>query len=341
MIKKEMFFSLFFFLFLLLFPIAFAQETSSSDSSSSKTTTIQILFPQNDVTYGPWSDTYFDYPKTGGKAHHIRISVAVGDDVSYYRIMRNNEWVQYVGNVTMNDAVPDDAIIDFKPEDTEPMDLVGYLSALQNLTIIAFDENHHELGRDSVVFYLAVNLDDYYELLESGEAIQTELTLEPDIGEKIEVTQENIEQSLSLFTVVQTVTEVQVKNRFTGETETHSRVTVSIEPTGAGMIGQSADVYAIIPKDIVASLSNLTLTGDFVVIDADPVMMWHFAAVEESQEVEYDVHVPVNTEDAKEIVPIAIAETVGTRTSWYFLIPLVIPVILLFAIVYFSRFKKK
>ncbi|MFA6888674.1 MAG: hypothetical protein WC254_04210, partial [Candidatus Woesearchaeota archaeon] len=91
-------------LLILFLPVLYAQE-------------VKILFPENEVTYGPWSDTYFDYPRTGGKAHHIRIQMDVGENVAYYRLMRNNEWVQYVNNATMVDAVPTDSIIDFKATD--------------------------------------------------------------------------------------------------------------------------------------------------------------------------------------------------------------------------------
>ena len=318
-------------LFLVALPLTFAQETQA----------IKILFPQNDVTYGPWSDTYFDYPRTGGKAHHIRISVSVGEGVSSYRIMRNGEWIQYVGNTSLVDALPNDSIIDFHADDLEPLDLIGYLSALQNLTVVAFDENQNEVGSDTVVFYLAVNLDDYYDLLSSGEKITTQYTLQPDVAERVSVSEQQLENSFPLFTLIQTMTNIQVKNKFTGEVENHTRVHLTVKPAVSSLLGTPVDIYTVIPKELIATLNNLTLTGQFQVIDADPVMMWHFAAVQDSQEIEYDANVPINTEDANSVVPIAITSESNVKTSWYFLIPLVIPILLLFVIVYFSRFKKK
>ncbi|MEK6867989.1 MAG: hypothetical protein AABX98_04150, partial [Nanoarchaeota archaeon] len=276
----------------------------------------------------------------GGKAHHLRINVSVGEDVAYYRIMRNNEWVQYVGNRSMQDAVSDNSIIEFQPDDLEPLDLIGYLSALQNLSVIAYDIDGNELGRDSVVFYIAVNLDDYYELISSEGEIATSYSFTPDALDRISVSQEVVLSSSSFFTLKQYITQVTVRNKFTGDLENHTRIRLILKPALTSAFGQEVDLYAVIPKEIVETLHNLTLTGNYTVIDADPIMMWHFAAVEETETLEYDVTVPINTEEAREIVPIAISEIEGTKTSWYFMIPLVIPIILLFAIVYFSRFKK-
>ena len=316
--------------FLLILPTILAQEVP-----------ITLNFPEDDVTYGPWSDTYFDYSRTGGKAHHIRINVSVGEDVAYYRIMRNNEWVQYVGNRSMQDAVSDNAIIEFQPDDLEPLDLIGYLSALQNLSVIAYDENGNELGRDNSVFYIAVDLDDYYELLSSEGETATSYSFTPDALDRISVSQEVVLSSSTFFTLKQYITQVTVRNKFTGELENHTRVRLTLKPALTSAFGQEVDLYAVIPKEIVATLNNLTLTGNYSVIDADPIMMWHFAAVEETETLEYDVTIPINTEEAGEIVPIAVSDIEGTKTSWYFMIPLVVPIILLFAIVYFSRFKKK
>lgn len=328
-------YSFLFFLLFSLMPIyVFAQESGFGANQ------INILFPQDDVTYGPWSDTYFDYPRTKGKAHHIRISVDIENTVSYYRIMRNGEWVQYVGNTSMQDAMPSDSIIDFRSDDTEPLDLVGYLSALQNLTVVAYDQENNEVGRDTVVFYLAVDLDDYYDLLSSGEQVTSEYSFEPDIADNIYVTQEQVQSSFQFFTLIQTMTHVEVKNKFTQEIENHTRVHLTIKPTVSSVLGRPADIYTVIPKEI-AAFNNLTLTGQFQVINADPVMMWHFTAVENTQEIEYDVNVPIKTEGIDQVVPIAITSQSGIKTSWYFLIPVVIPIILLFAIVYFSRFKKE
>ncbi len=323
---------LLFFLIILPIPTAIAQGDDNIP--------ITLNFPEDNVTYGPWSDTYFDYPRTGGKAHHIRLNVSARDDVAYYRIMRNNEWVQYVGNLSITDAVSDNSIIEFQPDDLEPLDLIGYLSALQNLSVVAYDENDNELGRDSAVFYIAVDLDDYYELLSSEGEIATSYSFSPDTLDRISVSQDVVLSTSTFFTLKQYVTQITVRNKFTGELENHTRVRLTLKPSLTSAFGQEVTLYTVIPKEIVATLHNLTLTGNYSVIDADPIMMWHFAAVEETETLEYDVTVPFNTEEAGEIVPIAVSQIEGTKTSWYFFIPLVIPIILLFAIVYFSRFKK-
>ncbi len=319
-------------LLLILTPTSLAQEKED--------TPITILFPEDNVTYGPWSDTYFDYPRTGGKAHHIRLNLSVDEKVAYYRIMRNNELVRYVGNVSLADAVADNTIIEFTPDDLQPLDLIGYLSALQNLTVIAYDETGNELGIDTAVFYIAVNLDDYYELLSSEGEIATSYAITPDALDGVFVSEDIIASSSEFFVLKQYITQIIVRNRFTGKEENHTRIRLTLKPAMVAAFGQDVNVYTYIPKDIVATLHNLTLTGNYSVINADPLMMWHFVAVEETETLEYDINIPINTEEGDEIVPIAVSAVEDTKTSWYFLIPLVIPIILLFAIVYFSRFRK-
>lgn len=318
----------FVFLFLIL-PSVLAEEQP-----------IEILFPENEVTYGPWSETYFDYPRTGSKAHHIRITVSVREDVAYYRLMRNNEWVQYVGNLSLQDAVPENSLIEFAPDDLEPLDLIGYLSAFQNLTAVAYAADGRELGRDSVVFYIAVNLDDYYELLaSSGEMASSFTPSLEDLG-TISVTEEQREITSRFFTIKKYITFIIVRNKFTGDVENHTRVRFVLTPTASGT-GQEVLFYSIVPKEIVSHLNNLTITGNYSVVSVDPIMMWHFSAVQGAESLEYDINLPLNTEAAEEIVPIAIAAAEKEKSSWYYLIPLIIPVVLLFFIVYFSKFKKK
>ncbi len=313
---------------ILSFPTVFSQS-------------ITLNFPEDGVTYGPWSDTYFDYSRTGGKAHHLRLNVSAREDVAYYRIMRNDEWVQYVGNMTMQDAVSDNSIIEFKPDDLEPLDLIGYLSAFQNLTVIAYDLEGSELGRDSAIFYIAVNLDDYYELLSSeGEQTSSFAVRQEDL-DMVSVSQEEFQTSSTFFTVKKYVTTITVRNKFTGVEEEHTRIRLSVKPAIASAIGKEISLYTVLPKEVVAHLNNLTLAGNYSVLDVDPVMMWHFSAVDTTQTVEYDVNLPLNTEETAEIVPIIISDIEDVKSQWYFYIPLVIPVILLFSIVYFSRFKKK
>ncbi|PIN79380.1 hypothetical protein COV16_04540 [Candidatus Woesearchaeota archaeon CG10_big_fil_rev_8_21_14_0_10_34_8] len=311
-------------LILFLLPLSIAQE-------------IQILFPEDSVTYGPWSDTYFDYPRTGGKAHHIRVNVDVGENVAYYRISRNGELINYANNVTQKDAVPDDYVVDFDPDDLEPLDMIGYLSAEQKLEVTAYDKDNNEIGSDSVTFYIAVNLDDYYEILESEESFAEDFAIrEEDLG-FVDVTMEEIESTSLFYTVTNKITYLTVKNRFTNENEEHTRITITIEPKNKGAVGKLVNLYSFIPKKVVGHLNSLTLEGKYAVIDADPVMMWNFVAVNEPTTIEFDVneHIPTN-----EISAVAVSDIDIEKTSWYFLIPLIVPIVLLFGIVYFSRFKK-
>jgi hypothetical protein len=153
------------------------------------------------------------------------------------------------------------------------------------------------------------------------------------------VSEEIVEISSELFSVRKYVSPITVKNKFTGELENHTRVEIIVKPLFE--TARDISVYSVIPKSVVATLDDLTLTGNYSVIDADPVMMWHFAAVDSTQKIEYDVNLPLNTNDAQEIVPIAVTNVNTDKSGWYFIIPLVIPIVLLFGIVFFSRFKKE
>jgi hypothetical protein len=296
---------------------------------------ITITYPEDGVTYGPWSDTYIDYARTEGKAHEFQMRVAIDDlAVSYYNIMRYGEIVREA----RPDATQGD-IMNFAADDLEPMTLIGFLSAVQDFEVIAYDVDGNELGRDSIEFYIAVDLDDYYDIIASEEGFADEFVIrEADLG-LVDITMEEIEVAEGFFSVSRVFTYITVQNRFTDETEEHTRVRVTVEPLIPGALGQEVELYTFIPKQIVETLNDMTLEGDYNVIDVDPVMMWNFAATDTTT-MEFDVHEKLEQEALKEISTITVSDVEVERTYWYFLIPLVLPILLLFGIVYFNRFKK-
>jgi hypothetical protein len=294
-----------------------------------------ITYPEDGVTYGPWSDTYIDYARTGGKAHEFRMQVTIDDpNVAYYNIVRYGEIVREVS------AEGEGDIMNFAADDLEPMTMIGFLSAIQDFEVIAYDVDANELGRDSIEFYIAVALEDYYEVVESEPGFADAFVIrEEDFG-SVGVTVEQVEVTEDFFSVSKTVTYTTVLNRFTGETEEHTRVRLTVTPLIPGAADFSLDLYAFIPKEVVETLNDMTLEGNYEVIDTDPVMMWNFAAVEEPQTFEFDVHETLEEEAIREISTVAVSDVEVERTNWYFMIPLVLPIAMLFGIVYFNRFKK-
>ncbi len=327
----KIFITLLFLLQFSLLPFVYAQETP----------VITILSPEDGVTYGPWSDTYFDYPRTGGKAHHIRVKLELNEDVAYYRIQRNNMWIEYANDQQQTDAQPEDAVVDFAPDDLEPLDLVGYLSAVQDIRAVAYDEAGNEIGEDHAEFYLAVDLDDYYEILTSEPGFAETFAIRDEDLATADIAREQINVAEDFFSITREVMYITVRNRFTDETEQHTRIVLSIEPLISDAVGQKVSLYTFIPKDIVSSLNDMTLEGDYRVINVDPVMMWNFAASGETTSFSFDVNEKLANDDAGQISTVVVSDVEIEKTRWYFLLPLILPIILLFSIVYFSRFKRR
>jgi hypothetical protein len=290
---------------------------------------ITITYPEDGVTYGPWSETYIDYARTEGKAHEFQMQVAIDNPaIAYYTIERYGALVR---EVTFDGTEGD--VVHFAPDDLEPMTLVGFLSAVQDFTVVAYDDAGNEIGQDTIEFYIAVELEDYYEILESEPGFADEFVVRDEDLSSIDVTIEEIEVTEGFY--------VTVRNRFTDETEEHTRVKVTIEPRIPGAADVMLDVYAFIPKEVVETLSGMTLEGEYNVIDVDPVMMWNFAAGEDTNSFEFDVNERLEEEAIREISTVAVSDVEVSRTKWYFLIPLVAPIVLLFGIVYFSKFKRR
>ena len=325
--KNHMKWSIYLFMIILLMSVVSAGEH------------INIMFPEDMVTYGPWSDTYFHYPRTDSEAHHMRVQVDVGVEVAYYNILRNNEVITYVGDQEQEDFNPGDNIVDFEPTDLEPLDLVGYLSTMNEFEVVAYDADGEEIDRDIVTFYLAVNIEDYFDILDIEPDFESTFSItDEDLG-KVEITREVFEEKSDLFIITKRVSYVKVMNKFTEELENHTRIDITLTPK---IIGQDVKLYSLIPKNVVEHVNNLVLEGQFEVEDPDPLLMWGFANVQDPKKLRYHVNKELSLEEAEEIKLIAIAEgELQEKSILYYLIPILAIPIFIGLFVYFNRFQKE
>ncbi len=310
---------------------------------------IDIVFPEDGVTYGPWSDTYYFSERLNTTLHHIRLNLSIDqDNVVAYRIYRNGEPISYVGGMPMDDYFADDEVMDFRPDDTQPIDFVGNLFTLNNFTVEAFDINNNSIQNDSSVFYLSVNIEDYFEILDADEEFMSELAVSEEDLANIDVTQELYQESTDYFTITKKATYLQVRDRVTGRLENHTQITINVQP-----LVDTTDVtlYNLIPKYIVEHVNDLILTEAFNVLDPDPLIMWNFAELSGTKEITYHVNEHVSGEGIEEITAMAVAEghdeNVMTITSsdnnksyLFYLIPIVIVPFILITMLYYGKHKK-
>ena len=307
---------------------------------------ITILFPEHDVTYGPWSDTYVPYPRTGGNAHVTSPQLEVNEEtVAYYVLYLNDLAIINQGNIPTDELTevgfdfnPEDNVWDWEPNDKEPVDMYAPYSALNTLTAVAYDQNRNEIDRDEVTFFYAVNIEDYFEVLERHESGEIGFTIRPEDIEKINVEKEIVEDSTLLFEVTKEYTYLTVKNKFSGKEEEHTAIKLTITPKTPGV---DLTLYSLIPKHIAEHVNELVLEDDFTVIDPDPVMMWQFANVQEAKTLEYHVEKKLKAEEIEEIRAITVSDMAAKQKPlWYFLIPILLIPMIMFSFIYFSRYQQ-
>lgn len=299
---------------------------------------ITITYPEDKVTYGPWSDSYFFYERTKSNAHHLVLEVEVDKEVAYYQISRNGEFMTY--EEEREDLSGVDLFVDFPAADTKPIDLVGYLTTLNRMEVVAFDETNTEIGRDSITFYLAVKLDDYFELLETEEEFISEFSFSDDDLDKLDMTIDTVTASNELFDITKTATYLRVRNKFTNSTDEHTRIRIDIEPK------EGVDEYqlhGLIPKDVVETIDEMTLEKNFTVIDEDPLMVWQFSG---PQSLEFDVNSRLSTDGVDDIKVVATPfekkeVTLKTKNPLLYYIPIALVPIIAVVFVFFHRFDKK
>ncbi len=307
---RSVFFVMSFFLAVYMLPFAVAQDP------------ITIVFPEDGVTYGPWSDTYYFSEQYQTSMHHIRMKVAVDqENVEFYRIYRNGEPFRYVGNQRLNDAMPGDEVVDFEAADSEPLDFVGNLYTMNNFTVVAYNEQKKPVGSDSVVFYLSVNLEDYFEYVTTKPAAEAKSIISSQDLQHINVTEQQYQDSTKYFTITKVARTVEVRNKITGERETHTLIQVTITPRIAGL---DMKVYNVIPKKTVEDVNGLVLTDRFTVLDPDPMVVWSFADVRASKQIMYHVNDDLSAQEIDEIDVVAVADPIQKRNPLVYFVPAVV-----------------
>jgi hypothetical protein len=299
---------------------------------------ITILNPEHDLTYGPWSDTYVFYPRTESNAHQIMVELDINQEtVHHYQIFNNNIPIQYAGGIMGVDANPDDAIFDFPADDTRPATLVGPVTTLNEVKVIAFDEENNVIDEDAVTFYLSINIEDYFEILERQEEGEIGFTIKPEDIAKINIEQEVVDESTLLFDIKKEYTFLTVEDKFTGSEKEHTGIKITITPKTPGV---DLTLYNLIPKYIVEHVNELVLEDDFTIVDPDPIMMWQFANVQKPKTLEYHVEKKLKIEEIEEIKAITISENAGEQKAIsYFLLPVLLIPIVMFGFIFFSRYQ--
>ena len=300
---------------------------------------IKLLFPQHNVTYGPWSETYVFYPKTKSNAHQIRLKLAIDQKkVAYYRIFNNGKPILYAGNVQLEDFNKNDNVFDFPPDDIEPVTLVGPVTTLNNVTVIAFDKDKKEIDRDTAIFFLSINIEDYFDILDQQEGKELGLNIRPEDIEKVKIDQKTFLETKDLYDVKQQYRYVTVKDKFTGNEKEHTAVKTTILPK---IPGANISLYTIIPKDIVESVNTIILQDNFTVMDPDPIMLWQFANVNQEKTLEYHIEGKIAEKKLAEIRAITLSTKEDLRKPfWYFLIPVLLIPAIMFTIIYFNKYNK-
>lgn len=300
---------------------------------------IEITHPEDGVTYGPWSESYYFEEKTEREAHHLFLKVDIDQEaVAYYNVIWNNILMEYAGGQIVEDFNPGDSIVDFAPDDLEPLSFASPATTLSTFEVIAYDTMGVEIDRDTITFYLAVNIEDYFEILESEPEFESLYRItDEDLG-KVEITREVLEESSEVFTLRKSIIYVTARDRFTDEVVEHTKVVITIIPEYPG---KDLTLYSLIPKEVVDNVNEMVLEEDFVVKDPDPLMMWTFANVEETQQLTYHISKHLNSEEAEEIKMIAITEGGVEKSFIYYLIPIIAIPVILGIVIYFSRFQKR
>ena len=286
---------------------------------------IRVIFPENGVTYGPWSDSYFFFERTQSNAHNIIPNISVNTEaVDHYRMWWNGE--------INRDSVGE--IVNYSNTDTSGRQLVGPYKAMHNLTVVGYDADGNIVDEDMVIFFLAINLDDYYDILEEGSPFLADSPISAEDLASMQVSREQYRQSVGLFTIEKTFTYITAKEKLTGEITNQTKVKISIIPKKK--LG-AFTLYSIIPKEIASSVNEVILTGNVTVLNPDPLMAWHFGAGE--QELEYHVTGHAVEDDLKglKVIPLANPQ----RSKLYYFLPIFLVPVIIFFLVYFSRFQKK
>ena len=131
--------------------------------------------------------------------------------------------------------------------------------------------------------------------------------------------------------------EIEKETRF-NETANKTKTTITIYPPKGG-IAHNVSIIEYIPKEVAEHVSDLVIfTSGYEVINDDPLIMWHFSAVDERIDISYEakgnVEVTGNTIVAAESIE-------GSGTAWHIILPMLLIPLLIIALIGIPRMMHK
>lgn len=117
------------------------------------------------------------------------------------------------------------------------------------------------------------------------------------------------------------------------ETNT-TTVALVVEPN-PGIIANNITIIEYIPKDVAASVADIAFaTEPTTILNDDPLVMWHFAAVDERVELSYEVKGNVPATGNTIVVA---DDIVNDKSPWFIIIPILMIPLLVILFIFMPR----
>ena len=144
------------------------------------------------------------------------------------------------------------------------------------------------------------------ELNLENEKLEQEIEEESEqIDEKVETAKDNVDKTAEVVKIEK------VANYYEEENKENTIITLTITPSKTL---EDFTIYEEIPKEIAKDISQITIFNEnYVVIDADPLIMWHFVKVDKPIDISYEVKKKVNVETIEEAVTVSVANKISTQ----------------------------
>ncbi|MBI3032106.1 hypothetical protein HYY69_01415 [Candidatus Woesearchaeota archaeon] len=283
---------------------------------------IEIVFPA-EGTYGPWSGTYKTHES--GKAHFITPNIIVNKEViDNYELYDNGN---LIGSFEASDVNPTTAVI------IDP--------GLHTFVAKGY-KNNQVVGEVQVKTDFVFNYFDVFKSVKELDPVVVSFEVTEEDFAQIDANLEDYQKTMEHVTLKKSFIHVTVKDKFTGEEKENTLVVVKISIDEAV---KDLKVYELIPKTVAQHINNLTLMGNYTILEEDPLVVWTFAGIDASAVKELEVSYAVNDfvleEDFEEVKTIPIAEIKPKKTYLYYLLPLLLVPIIIFIVIYFGKFQKE
>lgn len=283
---------------------------------------IEIVFPV-EGTYGPWSGTYKTHES--GKAHFITPSIKVNQQaIDKYELYDNGN---LIGGFEASDLNPTTAVI------TDP--------GLHTFVVKGY-KNNQVIAEDKVKTDFVFNYFDVFKSVKELDPVAVNFDVTEDDFANIDATLEEYQKTMEHVELKKSFIHLTVKDKFTGEEKENTLVVVKIKLDSTV---KDLKVYEKIPKTVAQHVNNLTLIGNYTILEEDPLIVWSFANIDTAAikelEVSYAVNDFVLEEDFEDVKTIPIAEIKPKKTYLYYLLPLLLIPIIVFIVIYFGKFQKE